>query len=55
VFVYMCAFFCVCVQVERPCDELIIRPRSLTDCLGSRKLKLNGEFHGSKPRPKLGL
>jgi hypothetical protein len=24
---------CVCVQVERPCDELITRPRSATDCL----------------------
>jgi hypothetical protein len=32
----VCAFFCVCVQVERPCDELITRPRSPTDCLRSR-------------------
>jgi hypothetical protein len=32
VFVYVCVFFCVCVQVERPCDELITRPRSPTDC-----------------------
>jgi hypothetical protein len=36
VFVYVCAFFCVCVQVERPCDELITRPRSPTDCPWSR-------------------
>jgi hypothetical protein len=28
----VCAFLCVCVQVERPCDELITRPRSPTDC-----------------------
>jgi hypothetical protein len=28
----VCAFFCVCVQVERPCDELINRPRSPIDC-----------------------
>jgi hypothetical protein len=39
VFVYVCAFFCVCIQVERPCDELITRPRSPPDCLRSRKLK----------------
>jgi hypothetical protein len=37
------AFFCVCVQVERPCDELITRPRSPTVCLRLRKLKWNGE------------
>jgi hypothetical protein len=37
--VCVCAFFCVYVQVERPCDELITRPRSSTDCLRSSKLK----------------
>jgi hypothetical protein len=47
-------FFCVCVQVERPCDELITRPRSPTDCLRSRKPKWNEEFHGGRPGPKRG-
>jgi hypothetical protein len=52
VFVYVCVY----VQVERPCDELITRPRSATDCLRFRKKpKWNGEFHGGRPRPKLGL
>jgi hypothetical protein len=31
----ICACFCVCEQ--RPCNELITRPRSPTDCLRSRK------------------
>jgi hypothetical protein len=48
VFVYVCAFFCVCVQV----DELITRPRSPTDCLWfGKKPKWNGKFHGDRPRP----
>jgi hypothetical protein len=51
----VCAFFCVCVQVETPCDELITRPRSPTKCLKSRKPKWNGKFHGGRPRPNLGL
>jgi hypothetical protein len=50
-----CAFFCVCVHVERPCDELITRPRSPTDCLRSRKPSENEAFHGCRPRSKLGL
>jgi hypothetical protein len=37
--VCVCAFFCVSVQVEKPCDELITHPRSPTDCLRSRKPK----------------
>jgi hypothetical protein len=37
------------------CHELITRPRSPTECLRSRKPKWNGEFHGGRPRPKLGL
>jgi hypothetical protein len=54
----VCVYVCVCcvlIQVERPWDELITRPRSPTDCLWSWKLKWNGEFHGGRPRPKLGL
>jgi hypothetical protein len=39
VLVFVCARFCVCVQVDRPCDELITLPRNPTDCLRSRKPK----------------
>jgi hypothetical protein len=38
-----------------PCDVLITRPRNPTECLKSSKPKLNGEFYGGRPRPKLGL
>jgi hypothetical protein len=48
--VCVCEFFCVGV----PCEELITRPRSPTDCPRSRKLKRNGEFYGNRPRPKIG-
>jgi hypothetical protein len=41
--------FSVFVYRQRPCDELITRARSPTDCLRSIKLKLNGEFHGQGP------
>jgi hypothetical protein len=54
VFMCMCAFFCVGVQVERPSDELITRPRSPTGCLRYSKPKRNGEFHEGRIRPKLG-
>jgi hypothetical protein len=53
VCVYVCAFFCVCIQVEAL--RLITRPRSPTEYLRSSKPKWNGEFHGGRPRPKLGL
>jgi hypothetical protein len=33
--VCVCAFFCVSVQV---CDDVIIRPRSPTECLRSSEL-----------------
>jgi hypothetical protein len=52
---------CVCVRFSvflyrwRPCDELITRPRGPTEYLRSSKPKWNGEFHGGRPRPKLGL
>jgi hypothetical protein len=48
--VCVCAFFCVCEQVEalRRTDH---RPSSPTECLRSSKLKWNGEFHGGRPRP----
>jgi hypothetical protein len=49
------AFFCVCVQVVRPCNELITCPRSPTEYLRSSKPKCKGEFHGGRPRLKLGL
>jgi hypothetical protein len=56
VLVCVCVrFFCICVQVDRPCDELITRPRNPIDCQISRKLKSNGDFHGGRPRPKLVL
>jgi hypothetical protein len=49
-FVYV--RFSVFVYRQRPCDELITRPRSPTDCLWFRKKpKLNGEFRGGRPRP----
>jgi hypothetical protein len=31
--IFVCVFFCVCVQVDKPCDELITRPRSPTEYL----------------------
>jgi hypothetical protein len=38
VSIIVCAFFCVCVQVEALLRaELITRPRSPTDCLRLRK------------------
>jgi hypothetical protein len=37
VFVLCVLFFCVCVQAERPCDELITRPWSPTDSPRSNK------------------
>jgi hypothetical protein len=54
VFVGVCAFFCVCIQVEA-LRELITRQRGPTECLRFSKPKRNGEFHGGRPRPKLGL
>ncbi|PNF29458.1 hypothetical protein B7P43_G04564 [Cryptotermes secundus] len=36
----------------RPCDELIIRPRSPTECVRSRKAEVNGEVHGGDKGPK---
>jgi hypothetical protein len=44
---------CVCVSLYRwrPCDELITRPRSPTECVSSRKTEVNGEVHGGRPRP----
>jgi hypothetical protein len=46
---------CVCVFLfvyrQRPCDELITRPRSPTECVRSRKTEVNGEVHGGRPRP----
>jgi hypothetical protein len=56
--VFVCARACALfffVYRYRPCDELITRPRSPTDCLTSRKQKRDGEFHGGRPRPRLGL
>jgi hypothetical protein len=50
--VYVCAFVFLYLCI---CDELITRPRSPTDSLRSRKPKWKGEFHGRRPRPKLGL
>jgi hypothetical protein len=52
--VCVCAFFCVCVQVEvlQRADH---PPMSPTECLRSSKPKCNREFHGGRPRPKLGL
>jgi hypothetical protein len=43
-------FFCVCVQVEalRRADH---PQRSPTECVRSRKTEVNGEVHGSRPRP----
>jgi hypothetical protein len=41
----VCVCVCVCVRFsvfvyrQRPCDELITRPRSPADCLRSSKLK----------------
>jgi hypothetical protein len=32
-FLCMCVFLCLCTGRERPCDELITRPRNPTDCL----------------------
>jgi hypothetical protein len=39
---------CLCCSVcrYRPCDGLIPRPKSLTDCPKIRKLKWNEAFHG---------
>jgi hypothetical protein len=51
-FVYV--RFSVFVYRQRPCDELITRPGSPPECLRSSKSKRNGEFHGGKPRPRLG-
>jgi hypothetical protein len=34
---YVCVFLCLCTG--RPCDELITRSRSPTDCVRSRKPK----------------
>jgi hypothetical protein len=34
-----------------PCDELITRPRSPTECVRSRKTEVNEEVHGGRPRP----
>jgi hypothetical protein len=38
--------FILCLCRQRPCDELIPRPRSPTDCLRIKKLKWNKAFHG---------
>jgi hypothetical protein len=38
----LCAFvlcFCYSVCRQRPCDKLILRPRSQTDCVWIKKLK----------------
>ncbi|PNF15784.1 hypothetical protein B7P43_G10425 [Cryptotermes secundus] len=35
----------------KPCDELITRPRSPTECVRSEKTEVNGEVHGGRPRP----
>jgi hypothetical protein len=50
--VFVCVCFSVFVYRWRPCDELITRPRSPTECLRSRNPKWNREFHGGRPREK---
>jgi hypothetical protein len=48
----VCVCVCVCVRFSVFVYELITRPRSPIDCLGSRKLKRNGEFHRA-PKEKI--
>jgi hypothetical protein len=47
----VCVRFSVFVYRLRPCDELITRPRSPTECVRSRKTEVNGEVHGGRLRP----